>query len=137
MTRWPDHPMTRSFSVDRVYQIRALAGQRPHHFFYQFAGLVFLPLRQNHGMAYLQAVLAGGSREFGPSVEGGHIGPVQRLRHLVRINPAGLFDGVLQHQTRCITTGRLVAGFSLVPGLVILDELRDRWAKLWFGYYLR
>src|ERR1039457_7369680 len=70
ITRWPDHPMTRSSSVDRIHQAGALACQWPHNFFYQFAGLVLLPLRQNHGMAHLQAVFVGGGRKLGPPVEG-------------------------------------------------------------------
>src|ERR1039458_8984786 len=69
-------------SVDWVHQVGALACQWPHNFFCRFAGLVLLPLRQNHGMAHLQAVFVGGGREFGPTVEGGDIVGVQRLRHL-------------------------------------------------------
>src|ERR1019366_4296681 len=83
-----DHPMTLSSSVDRIHQAGALACQWPHNFFYQLAGLVLLPLRQNHGMAHLQAVFVGGGRELGPPVEGSDIGGVQRLRHLGRVDPA-------------------------------------------------
>src|ERR1039458_9646592 len=114
ITRWPDHPMTRSSSVDRIHQAGALACQWPHNFFYQLAGLVLLPLRQNHGMAHLQAVFVGGGRELGPPVEGSDIGGVQRLRHLGRVDPARLFDGALQDQPTPVAAGRLVAGRRIV-----------------------
>src|ERR1035438_9510616 len=114
ITRWPDHPMTRSSSVDRIHQAGALACQWPHNFFYQLAGLVLLPLRQNHGMAYLQAVFVGGGRKLGPPVEGSDIGGVQRLRHLGRVDPARLFDGALQDQPAPVATGGLVAGRRIV-----------------------
>src|ERR1019366_8863419 len=75
-------------SVDRIHQAGALACQWPHNLFYQLAGLVLLPLRQNHGMAHLQAVFVGGGRELRPPVEGSDIGGVQRLCHLGRVDPA-------------------------------------------------
>src|ERR1039458_4966218 len=94
-------------SVDRIHQVGALARQWPHNFFYRFARLIFLPLREDHGMAHLQAVFVGGGREFGPPVKGRDIGGVQRLRHLGRVNPARLFDGTLQDHSAPVATGGL------------------------------
>src|ERR1017187_3830907 len=110
-------------SVVRIHQAGALACQWPHNFFYQFAGLVLLPLRQNHGMAHLQAVFVGGGRKLGPPVEGSDIGGVQRLRHLGRVDPARLFDGALQDQPTPVAAGRLVAGRRIVFRGIRLGEI--------------
>src|ERR1039457_5598180 len=55
--------------VDRIHQIGALAGQGPDHLLHQRARFVFLPLRQNHGVANLQAVLIRGRGKLRFSVE--------------------------------------------------------------------
>src|ERR1022692_2475944 len=96
-----------SLSVHRIHQVGALAYQWPNNLSCQFAGFVLLPLRQNHGMAYLQAVFIGGGRILGPPVKGSDIGRVQRLRHLSRLNAARLFDGALQDQPAGVATGGL------------------------------
>src|ERR1019366_4407988 len=101
-------------SVDRVYQVGALTGQRPYNFFYRFAGLVLLPLRQNHGMTYLQSVIVGGGREFGPPVKGSDIGAIPPPPPLGRVNPARLFDGALQDHPRRVAAGGLIAGRRIV-----------------------
>src|ERR1039457_1125760 len=124
-------------SVDRIHQAGALACQWPHNFFYQLAGLVLLPLRQNHGMAYLQAVFVGGGRKLGPPVEGSDIGGVQRLRHLGRVDPARLFDGALQNQPAPVATGGLVAGRRIVFRGIRLGKLGAAGSVLRFKRRLR
>ena len=83
--------------VNRIRQIRALGRQRPDHLFYQLARLVLLPLRQNDGVAYLQAMLIGLSGKLRAPVKRGDIGGVQRRRHFGGIDAACLFDGVLKN----------------------------------------
>ena len=88
-------------------------------------------------MANLQAVFVGGGRKFGPPVEAGHIGSVQRLRHLGRVNPARLFNGALQNQPAPVATGGLVAGRRIVFRGIRLGKLGAAGSVLRFKRRLR
>ena len=74
-------PLRRAGLLQGVQEIGALAGQRPDHLLDQLPGLVFLPLRDHHGVSHLQAVFTGRVGELRAPVEGGDIHVVEHLRH--------------------------------------------------------
>src|SRR5947209_11396681 len=99
--------------LDRVSERRALRRVRPDHLFHGLAGLVLLPLRQNHGVSLLQTVLVRFGRKLGPAIEGGPVYIVQRRSDFVALESACLLDSVLEDEAGGIATRRLVAGFGV------------------------
>src|SRR5665213_3762665 len=85
--------------VDDVCRLRRLG---PDHLPAEFA-VGLLPLRQHHLMRELQTMMGRVGGELDVAEEGGDVGRVERLGHFLRIERAGLLDGLLEDHATGVT----------------------------------
>ena len=108
-----------------IHQIGRLGVGRPNHLATELA-VDQLPLRQHHLVRGLQAMMGRIGGKLDLTKEGRDVGCVKCRGHLFRIDGAGLFDGVLQHNAGGITGRGVIVGLGVDlrdGGCVLRGEL--------------
>src|SRR6185437_8709556 len=90
--------------VDDICRLRRLG---PDHLPDEFT-IGLLPLRQHHLMRELQTMMGGVGGELDVTEEGGDVGLVERLGYLLRIERAGLLDGLLQDHASGVARSHMI-----------------------------
>ena len=80
-------------------------------------------------MANLKPVTVGARVKLDVAIERQHVHLVKSRRHSCRVDRAGVFDGLLQDQARCVPTGRVIRGIFIVGSLVGAGEVVARRPK--------